>query len=304
VTPVPVAAAAVRWLTFGCMAASIGAACFRFLVHPRTSPDDALAARRRLAIAARAGAWTALLLAPLGVLRYLLLLLEFRDPAEPWADAASIVLGLPVTRAWIAQVVLAVVAFVAFRKAGDGRGRGWGVAGACVIALAFVPAFSGHAIATDKGRFFAVLADGLHVLAGGGWIGTLAIVGLIVAARGAPGQENAAGTLDLVRRFSPVALTCAAIIVATGLISTIYHIDFASLGTLWRNGWARVLLLKVVLVLAVVGAGFHNWRRATPHLAATGDAAGIRRSIAYEIAFAVLVLLATAVLVATPPPGE
>jgi putative copper export protein len=304
VTPLAVGAAAVRWLTFGCMAASIGAATFRFLVHPRTAPADPLTGGRRLSIAASAGAWTAALLAPLAVLRYLLLLLEFRDPMEPWADAASIVLGLPVTRAWIAQVVLAILAFIAFRRAGLPAGRGWRVAAACVLALAFVPAFSGHAIATEEGRPFAVLADGLHVLAGGGWIGTLFILGLIVAARREAAPEDPAATLDLVRRFSPVALTSAAIIVATGLISTLYHIDFAELGTLWRNGWARVLVLKLVFVIAVVAAGFHNWRRATPHLATTGDAAGIRRSIAFEIAFAVLVLLATAVLVVMPPPGE
>jgi hypothetical protein len=73
VTPLAVGAAAVRWLTFGCMAASIGAATFRFLVHPRTAPADPLTGGRRLSIAASAGAWTAALLAPLAVLRYLLL---------------------------------------------------------------------------------------------------------------------------------------------------------------------------------------------------------------------------------------
>lgn len=303
-TPVSVGAAAVRWLTFGCMAVAVGAATFRFLVHPRTTALNAATSVRRLDIAAAGGVWTSLLLAPLAVLRYLLLLVDFRDPMEPWGDAASIVFGLPVTRAWIAQALLGAIAFIAFRRGRAGRSGGWIAAAACVGALAFVPAFSGHAIATREGRFFAVLADGLHVLAGGGWIGTLVILGMIVGARTASSRESAEAILDLVRSFSPIALTCAAVIVGTGLISTIYHIDFDNLGALWTSGWAGTLALKIAFVIAVVATGFHNWKKATPHLATTGDASRIRRSITLEIALAMLVLLATAVLVALPPPGE
>jgi putative copper export protein len=50
-----------------------------------------------------------------------------------------------------------------------------------------------------------------------------------------------------------------------------------------------------------VGLGAWNWRQATRRLAETGHADPVRRSMKLELVFAVFVLLATAVLVATSP---
>jgi putative copper export protein len=65
-----------------------------------------------------------------------------------------------------------------------------------------------------------------------------------------------------------------------------------------------VLLVKLVMFAGVCAAGLFNWRRATPQLASSGDPSAVRRSIRTELLLALAVVLVTALLVTTPPPGE
>ena len=58
--------------------------------------------------------------------------------------------------------------------------------------------------------------------------------------------------------------------------------------------------MKLAILGVVALTGFYNWRFVKPRLG-TDDATGhLRRSARVEVAVAVLVLLVTAVLVATP----
>ena len=70
---------------------------------------------------------------------------------------------------------------------------------AAVLALAFTPALSGHAVATSA---LAVVSDGLHVLSAGGWLGTLLL--MVVA-----GLPLLAGTAE--RRTEEVAALLGAL---------------------------------------------------------------------------------------------
>jgi putative copper export protein len=99
-----------------------------------------------------------------------------------------------------------------------------------------------------------------------------------------------------------LALIFASIVVVTGLASS--WIQLQAVAPLWTTPYGRVLLIKLALVVAVGAAGAYNWRVATPRLLEAGGVARIRLVMLTELAFAILVLAVTSVLVATPPPGE
>ena len=105
---------------------------------------------------------------------------------------------------------------------------------------------------------------------------------------------------SLVRAFHPVALTCGAVVVATGLCATWLRLPAVS--SLWDSAYGRVLLLKLALVAIVVMLGALNWRRILPSLGDERSAARITRTAGAELTIAALVLAVTAVLVSTPPP--
>jgi putative copper export protein len=62
------------------------------------------------------------------------------------------------------------------------------------------------------------------------------------------------------------------------------------------------LLVKLGLLVGVMLAGAYNWRVVQRRLGPDDAAAQLRRSATVEVVLAVLVLLVTAVLVATPTP--
>ncbi|HEX2188795.1 MAG TPA: CopD family protein, partial [Longimicrobiaceae bacterium] len=206
-------------------------------------------------------------------------------------------------RAWIAQASGALVYLTALLlyRGGEAAG-GWRVAAAAAVILAAGTAWSGHAAAVEELRGAALAADALHVLGAGAWMGTLALVlGVgFPAALGASSGGRSAGVLALVRAFSPVALAGAGVAAATGVVSALFHVGAPA--ELWETAYGRALLFKLALVALALAAGFRNWRRTTPALERGGDAGPLRRTAAWEVAAGVLVVLATAVLVALPPP--
>jgi putative copper export protein len=62
--------------------------------------------------------------------------------------------------------------------------------------------------------------------------------------------------------------------------------------------------VKLGLLALIAGLGAYNWRVAQPGLHHPDGERRFRKSGALEVAFGTLLLLATAVLVALPLPGE
>lgn len=172
------------------------------------------------------------------------------------------------------------------------------------MALAFTPAMSGHAVASPEWRPAAILADALHVMGAGGWLGSL----LFVVAVGVPAAlrlpEDARGpaVADLVNAFSPTALILAGVTGATGIFAAWLHLG--SLPALWETVYGRTLLVKLAVLSVVAGTGAYNWLRVRPALGDVRGARRIRRSAGVELVVGLLVLAVTAVLVATPPPAD
>ena len=209
---------------------------------------------------------------------------------------------------WTVQVLIAALALLSFEMIRRQRCMRtelwWYTALAATLVLAFTPAMTGHAMAVTDGSRRAILADGLHIIGGGAWIGTLAL--LLIAGLPAAGEEEQHDSVSvvraLVRTFSPLALGSAAGIVATGAFAAWLHIG--SVPALWQSDYGRVLLAKLGALGIVVAIGAYNFLRIQPALATSLGIRRLRWLAVLELAFAVIVLLITAVLVATPTARE
>lgn len=330
---------AIRWLTFLALVAMIGAVAFAVLVLPRavaklpgsadgsrngTAGASAVAAdaRRRAAVVGgiTAAALLVLALTRLGAQSYAM---HGPERAAAPAFVASMVVYTAWGWGWLAQLAGALVALAGFhllrwREPRDGRRAtpGAPLLVLAVLALAVFPPLSGHAVATERLTAVSVAADALHVIGAGGWLGSLFVLlaaGVpaalrVRAADGAIGDDAGGETLrgralaSLVRAFSPTALAFAGLVAATGLFAGWVHLG--SLEALWRTRYGVTLLIKLTLLAGVAATGFYNWRAVLPHLGSTAAAPHFRRSAAAALAIGAVVLLVTAVLVATPFSGR
>jgi copper transport protein len=195
-----------------------------------------------------------------------------------------------------------LLAVVGFHLATRDRRQGWLLALLGAAGLAIAPALSGHAVAAERVAL-TVTADALHVVGAGGWLGSL----LMLLFAGVPVAMRMGGDRDrivaaLVHAFSPAALGFAALLGVTGLFSAWQHLG--TFGALFSSDYGSALLLKLGALVFVIGLGAYNQLRLKPSLGNRGATARLRRSAGLELAMAALVLLLTAVLVATPPPDE
>ncbi|HTE47205.1 MAG TPA: CopD family protein [Gemmatimonadaceae bacterium] len=187
------------------------------------------------------------------------------------------------------------IAVVGLAAAATRRGAGWPVALVGVIVAPLTAMFIGQ---------WARLVNPIHRVVAGLWIGTLfvlVVVGLNLILREERTRERrGAMAAELVNGFSPLALTCGAIVVASGLTTAWTHLN--PLSSLWSTPYGYALIVKLTLVATVFGLGAWNWRRVRPTLGSEDAAHTIRRSAKAELTAAALVLAATAILVSLPSP--
>ena len=177
--------------------------------------------------------------------------------------------------------------------------------------IAVAPALGGHASVQSPVALLLPL-DIAHVLAMSAWIGGLLMLLLVLPA--ATRRLDAADRTRLLAaallRFSPIALGCVVVLLATGTIQAIEHV--ATWSQLANTGFGRAILIKIALVVALIALGAVNRRRVIPRLcalvasAAAPGAAGrlLRRTLRAEAALVVVVLGVTAALVSYPPPSS
>lgn len=218
---------------------------------------------------------------------------------------------------WLAMVAAVVVTWVAprLRRATT---IAWFVAAVAILLLAASQPLSGHPAAAPNASI-AVVTQLLHLIGAGGWVGSLAMLTFVAipaakhlgsgAAAAAVGETIDAVTGDpdariaaLVRAFSPTALAFSALLAATGVVTA--WDNLGGLAALWQSAYGRTLFLKLGLLSITIATGAYNWRRVLPSLGQPGTSTMLRRSSIVELATAALVLVVTAVLVATPMPNE
>jgi putative copper export protein len=197
--------------------------------------------------------------------------------------------------ATILQVVLLAMAILGFALASTQRRSGWPLALVGVVLGPLTPVLSGQ---------WSKLINPVHRLAGGLWLGTLfvlVIAGLRVVLDETRTKERRGEiAAELVNGFSPLALTCGMIVVASGLTTAWRHLN--PLSSLWTTPYGYALITKLCIVAMVFGLGAWNWRRVRPTLGSEDAAHAVRRSSKGELTAATLVLIASAILVSLPSP--
>ena len=187
----------------------------------------------------------------------------------PLADAAAgrvieDVLDTTYGRAWLVQIVLAVLAVVPVlaltqrRAVLPGRPTLWLVVlGLITTGLCVTAAVSGHA-RTDPNPLLAETSIVVHLLAVGCWVGGLGALVLVggPAWRGAADGQRAGLLREVVVRFSRLALVAVAFVVASGTVNAVTAM--AGVNDLWDTTYGRLVSAKVVaLVLALLLAARH-----------------------------------------------
>lgn len=300
--------AAVRWLTFLGLLGVIGVVSFRLLVLWLMSREGDPAGRGVVRLAAtRAARFGLRALALLGVA---LLLRLYAQSYAMYGGADALdpaLIGTMVSRTtwgsgWLLQAVAMAVTLAGFLLARTDSRAGWTTAAAGVVMLAFTPGLSGHASAAPELATLAILADTLHVLGAGGWLGSLllvVVVGIPVALRQTDGDRGET-VAALINAFSPTALFFAGTVVATGVFAA--WLQLGTVPALWQSAYGRTLLLKLAFLSVVFGTGAYNWLKVKPALGSEVAASRLRRSAMLELTVGVVVLAVTAVLVATATP--
>lgn len=157
-------------------------------------------------------------------------------------------------------------------------------------------ALASHAAASSTASPLAIAADGAHLLMATIWVG--GVVGLLVTSRDrAPGELGAG-----IARFTPWALGSVAVLSATGLFAASQRLPRAT--DLVTDPYGRLLLLKGVLILPLLGLGYLHKDKIGPALRrGVGGVRPFRRAVALEALVMVAVLLATGVLASSAPPA-
>ena len=281
------ATVALRALVFAATIIAAGTVVFR-LVLARTHEDRGSATPMGLAAA------MALVLA--AAPRLWLQARGFVDVGDPVTPMMVNVLQTGWGRGWLLQhggAALASVGFVLVRRAMR-SGELMSVLG--VSALCLAPALMGHAAAAPSVRWLAIGADAVHVAAAASWTGTLALL-----AWRAPGllrsSEGGARLAEWIERFHRVALGSAALLLATGAAGVWLRVQ--RLGTLLQSDYGLLLFAKLTAVGVVVALGAWHARRAPA--AARQQANTLAQSLQLELFFALVTIIATAVLVGTSP---
>jgi copper transport protein len=289
-----------RWIGFVALFLLIGSVAFKYAIVSRMSraadPSDPF-----IHVASVSGA-TLGMFAAVALLMVSVVKLYAETVGMPGVPLRTILFGTSWGWALLAQIAACIVGFIAFARAHRESRLAWPVAAFCAVVLAVTPALTGHAIGSDEAPFMVPL-DILHVAGGSVWIGTLAVIVFvgIGAAFKAPGETRPGSRVaGMINTFSPLALLCAATVIASGAIASLLNLD--GLSHLWTSAYGLMLLRKLVFVTLLLAAGAWNWRRMKPRLGTDDKVREIQRSARLELAVAGIVLAFTAFLVAMPPP--
>lgn len=202
--------------------------------------------------------------------------------------------GYNATSIW---TVMAALMLLGFLLALARMKVGWVLAGIGVVVGGLRNALVGN---------FERLITPTHLLAAGLWIGTLfvlVVAGIAVVMRHEPAERRGALVADMVNAFSPLALAMGGLVVVMGVIAAWRELG-GDLTLLWTTPYGYALLTKLFFVAIVFGLGAWNWRRQRPTLGSESGAVSIRRSARAELITALLVLIATSIMLNLPNPGE
>lgn len=234
-------------------------------------------------------------------------------PAWPIDRAAvgALVTGSAIGTAWTFRVVaLALAALVA--AFGSGRSIGLAIVALCAAVALGSLAWIGHG-AADEGSigWVHLVADILHLLAAGAWVGSL--VGLILLVSRSVRRVDTAH-VELTHRalhgFGTIGAVVVSTIVVTGLVNAWVLVGIGHVASLGATLYGRLLLAKLAVFAAMLGLATLNRFRLTPRFRwsiANGDHCAalmsLRASLAVETTSVIAILALVAWLGTLAPPA-
>lgn len=227
------------------------------------------------------------------------------DPVIARAVLGQTAVGWALLVRLAALVVVLVIALFLPASAA----KHWLLAIAGGIALATL-AWSGHGVASEGAAGIVHAgADIVHLLAASAWIGALALLLMLVSPRGSVSRERVDAAHAALAGFGVMGTILVGFIVATGVVNGAYLVGADGVMTLGSSPYGQLLLVKLMLFLAMLACAVANRFWLTPALAAAigreptrRALALLRRSIAIEVTFALLVLGLVAWLGTLEPP--
>lgn len=308
-SPPPPLEVALRALNYATLSVLVGGLLVVTLI---LHPDRFEASLGDAVVAARRRAWRLALIATLMALVVGVAWLMWQANAidqDPFGIMATTRFGA----LWLLRQAALSGAGVALLVAWRGRKWGWGAAGTLIVIVALSQALNSHAAGLIERPALAVVADTLHLLAAGAWVGSMFVLlfGLLPLLRSRR-AELVQVALAGWRRFGVLAALSVGALAATGLYSMgrqIASID-AWIGTLY----GQVLAGKSGLFIVAGLIGAANSILLHPRLAAS-LAAVLRRApgwtplglkrlpglLVAEAALAATVFVVSGALTATSP---
>ena len=281
----------VRASSLGFVLVAIGCVVFPVLV--RRAGIASPRAETLRTWSARTGMTVMLVFIPVALARLYFQLDSMRFPGEPLGQSFGPLLGSTLWgKAWLVQLLCASLAAFSFSRGAPARA----VSAVLVVVVAVTFSASGHAAAADNYRIAAIAMDATHFLAAGAWMGSLAVLAMSWRR-----SESLVEFAPVVRAFSPVALTCAAVLAVTGALPALARLG--TLPALFTSPYGRVLIGKLTMVSVVLACGWMNWKKNRVRMEHDAGAS-LRTGVLWELTAALLVVLLTAVLIVTPPPAE
>jgi putative copper export protein len=215
----------------------------------------------------------------------------------------------------LARIACFVLAAAATRAPAPGPGR-WSIVAAVGAGALWCTALTSHAAAQPAARSLSIAAQLAHIAAGAAWLGVLAH---LLAARATIIAHVRPSCLaliaEIVRRFSPVALSAASVLLVSGIYAAVRNLH-APAG-LVTSAYGLTLLIKLVMVIPVLVAGVFNYRIVRPNLLrlAGAPALDVRgegtawlrrfgRMLELEVSAGMLVVIIAGILGSVSPPGE
>lgn len=296
--------AAIRFVQFSAVTILFGSLALVQIVLPRFVRDARADATVVESIVVHALHWTRLALVVLAGATLARLaaqhIVYFEEASWSMGTMQPLLLLSGWGHAWLLAAAAIALGFLAHRLAHHQQRGSWLLLSIPAFALSWSLAMSGHAAAAPN-PLLAMTLDALHVIAAGGWIGSLAMVMLIAVPAVLRTSNNGHQTVArLIAAFSPTALAFAFTLGVTGTIAGWRNVG--SWHALIGSAYGRLLVIKLALVAVVAAAGAINWRRILPRLGEASATRTLQRSAQFELAAALVILVLTAVLVATPTP--
>ena len=163
-------------------------------------------------------------------------------------------------------------------------------------AALFLIAVTSHAAAASRYDFGFVgtASDGMHLLAGGYWIGSLCVLTVLLVQR--PAAPRLGQALSIFAEWGMIAV---ALLVMTGMINA----AMVLLGTPGHDAapYLAVLGLKLALVAAMIALALVNQFRLLPRLGQTGMFAKLKSNVGWELGLGLTVVGLAIILTLLPP---